>query len=218
MTNKALVSDSVGRSDMHALELDPRLKFRAPGFVPRVVRVNSFDEDAVAAFSNEISAAERTGQGIIPVIIDTYGGDTYGCMAMCDIIKACKVPVATIAQGKVMSSGAVLFICGTRGHRYMGPNSTMMVHDAATRVSWKKTEEVKVDAKETDRINKRTYAVIDKSCGQRVGYTWGLIQKRGRTDWYLTPKQAVQYGFADHVGVPTMRTRVEVITTLEFTR
>lgn len=216
MENKTLVGDLVGRSDMHSLELDPRLKFRAPGFVPRVVRVNSFDEDAVAAFSAEISAAERTGQTVIPVIIDSYGGDTYACLAMCDIIQASKVPVATVVQGKAISSGAILFTCGADGMRFMGPNATLMIHDVASRVGWKKSEEIKADAKETDRLNRRCYRLIDKNCGLPANYTWDLIQKRARSDWYLNPKQAVQHGYASHVGTPVMRTRVVVETELLF--
>lgn len=201
---------------LESLELDPRLKFRAAAFVPRVIRVNSFDEDSVAEFSAEMAAAHRTGQSVIPIIIDSYGGDTYACLAMCDIVKTSRVPVATIVQGKAMSSGAILFTCGTAGYRFMGENATLMIHDAANSTGWKKSEEIKADAKETDRINKKIYRLIDRNCGLPNGYSWDLVQKRARADWYLNPKQAVQHGYANHIGVPSLRTRVTIETSLDF--
>jgi len=195
------------------LQIDPRLKVREPKELlepARVVRVNSFDEEAVKAFSAAMSVAHRTGQPVIPIIIDSYGGCVYSLLAMLDIVGSSRIPVATVIQGKAMSCGAVLFTCGAEGHRYMGPNATLMIHDVSTWEPRSKSEEIQVAARETDRVNKKLYSIIDQNCGHKAGYTWDIVHKRGRTDWYMSPKQAVEHGYASHVGVPKLSTRIRI--------
>lgn len=204
---------------IESLILDPKIKVRdAKDLIdsPRVIRVNNFDDDSVKAFSTSMAIARNTGQPIIPVVIDSYGGEVYSLFAMIDIIKMADVPVATIIQGKAMSCGAVLFTCGTEGYRFMGPNSTLMIHDVSSESSWDKVEEYKVNAKEMDRINKRVYNIMDRNCGHKPGYTWDLVQERVRTDWYLNPKQAVQHNYANHVSIPRLTTRVKVEVEFKF--
>ena len=106
---------------------------------PIIARVNKFDEPTAKAFSTAIMKAQNTGQHIIPIIIDSYGGQVYSLMSMISDIKHSKVPVATIVQGKAMSCGAILFSFGAEGHRYMDPDSTLMIHDVSS-MGWGKVE------------------------------------------------------------------------------
>jgi len=89
--------------------------------LPTIIRVRKFDETAAKEFTILMMKAQNTGQPYIPVIIDSYGGQVYSLMSMISDIKHSKVPVATIAQGKAMSCGAILFSFGAEGHRYMDP-------------------------------------------------------------------------------------------------
>ena len=72
---------------------------------PVIIRVNKFDEDAASEFAAKIGLAHNTGQKIIPVVIDSYGGQVYSLMSMIAAIKASELPVATIVEGKAMSCG-----------------------------------------------------------------------------------------------------------------
>ena len=49
---------------------------------PVIVVVNKFDEDAADEFRNKVSIAQNTGQKIVPVVIDSYGGQVYSLMSM----------------------------------------------------------------------------------------------------------------------------------------
>lgn len=201
------------------LSIDPRVTVRDGSellAMPKTVRVAFFTSKAVRSFATAMAQAQNTGQPIIPVIIDSYGGDVYNLLAMVDIVKSCRVPVATVVLGKAMSSGAVLFTCGSDGLRFMGPNATLMIHDVSDKNARKKSEEVKADAREVDRLNRKIYSLMDKNCGLEPGYTWDLVQKRSRVDWFLSPKQAVQHGYASHVAVPTLETSVRVSTELRW--
>ena len=86
---------------------------------PIVVRVNKFNEEAAKKFTQDMAAAHNSGQNIIPIVIDSYGGQVYSLMSMISDIKSSDLPVATIVEGKAMSCGAVLFTFGEDGHRYM---------------------------------------------------------------------------------------------------
>ena len=73
--------------------------------LPIVIRVRKFDEVAAKEFSNSINKAQNSGQPIVPVVIDSYGGQVYSLMSMISDIRHSKIPVATIVQGKAMSCG-----------------------------------------------------------------------------------------------------------------
>ena len=105
-------------------------------------------------FLSLINKAQNSGQPVIPVIIDSYGGQVYSLMSMISDIKHSKIPVATIVQGKAMSCGAILFSFGTEGYRYMDPDATLMIHDVSS-MEIGKVEEIKASAEETERLNQK---------------------------------------------------------------
>ncbi len=204
---------------LESLRIDPKIKVRETKellSMPKVILVREFDEEAAKLFRREMSFAHRTGQEIIPVVIDSYGGDVYSLLSMVDTIKGAKVPVATIIEGKAMSCGAVLFTCGKEGLRFIAPNATLMIHDVMSEEKARKSEEVKADAKETERVNRKIYGILDRNCGKEPGFFWNNVQKKGRADWYITPREALKLGIANHAKVPTLQTTIKVETSLDF--
>jgi ATP-dependent Clp protease protease subunit len=183
--------------------------------IPRVVVVNKFNEESALKFANDMQGARNAGMPVIPVIIDSYGGEVYSLLSMVDTIRsyAQDTPVATIVTGKAMSCGAILFTCGTEGYRYMGPNATLMIHDVAS-AGRGKVEEIKADAKETDRLQDHVYEMMAKNCGHEPKYFWKIVHEKGRADWYLDPKEARLHNIANHVRVPGMKLSVKC--SLEF--
>ena len=126
---------------------------------PVIIRVNKFDEDAARKFDQEIAQAHNTGQSVIPVVIDSYGGQVYSLMSMISAIKHAELPVATIVEGKAMSCGAILFSFGEQGRRYMDPDATIMIHDVSS-MDMGKVEELKAGAAEADRLNNIVYKMM----------------------------------------------------------
>lgn len=49
---------------------------------PTIIQVNKFTEEASRDLSKGFSEAHNTGQPIIPVKIDSYGGQAYSLLAM----------------------------------------------------------------------------------------------------------------------------------------
>jgi ATP-dependent Clp protease protease subunit len=177
--------------------------------LPVVIRVRKFDETSAKEFSNLMRKANNSGQPIVPVIVDSYGGQVYSLFSMVSDINHSKIPVATIVQGKAMSCGALLFSFGTEGHRYMDPDATLMIHDVSS-MSWGKVEEIEASAKETSRLNKKVYQMMAKNCGMRKNYFLDLIHEKGHADWFLEGDEAVKHNLANHLRVPELAIDVEV--------
>jgi ATP-dependent Clp protease protease subunit len=176
---------------------------------PVVIRVNKFDEESANKFSAAMSLAQYTGQTMIPVVIDSYGGQVYSLMSMVANIKASKIPVATIVEGKAMSCGALLFSFGSPGYRYMDKHATIMIHDVSSGAHGK-IEEIKADAKEGDRLNQALYREMASNCGKEPEFFLKAIHERSHADWYLDADEALSIGLANHLRVPELRVKIDV--------
>ncbi len=176
---------------------------------PVIVRVNKFDEDSAKKFDQEVAQAHNTGQKVIPVVIDSYGGQVYSLMSMISAIKNAELPVATIVEGKAMSCGAILFSFGTDGYRFMDPNATVMIHDVSS-MDMGKVEELKAGAKEADRLNEIVYKMMAQNCGKKDDYFMKIVDKKKHADWFLDAEEAKKHGMANHLRVPKINISVDV--------
>jgi len=179
--------------------------------LPIVIRVRKFDEAAAKEFSELMSVAQNTGQPVVPVIIDSYGGQVYSLMSMISDIRHSKIDVATIVQGKAMSCGALLFSFGKDGMRYMDPDATLMIHDVSS-MRFGKVEEIKASAEETERLNKKVYRMMAKNCGHPEDYFLDIIHQKGHADWFLDTPQARKHNLANYDHIPTLK----ITTKVEF--
>ena len=177
--------------------------------LPVIIRVRKFDEAAAKTFSEEMAKAQNTGQPIIPVVIDSYGGQVYSLMSMISDIKHSTLPVATIVQGKAMSCGAILFTFGAEGHRYMDPDATLMIHDVSS-FTGGKIEELKADAKEAERLNKKVFRMMARNCGHDEDYFLEIVHQRGHADWYLDFEEVKRHRIANHGHVPELKISAKI--------
>lgn len=176
---------------------------------PVIIRVNKFNEESSKKFVESMAAAHNTGQKIIPVVIDSYGGEVYSLMAMIAAIRDADLPVATIVEGKAMSCGAILFSCGEEGLRFMDSNATLMIHDVSS-MEWGKVEELKASAKEADRLNDKVYTMMARNCGKKDDYFLKIVDKKKHADWFLDAKESKKHNLANQIRLPTMNIEVGV--------
>ncbi len=191
------------------LIVDPIIRARHADLIktPVVVLVQQFNEQGVKDFREDMERAHSTGQPIIPIVIDSYGGSVYGCLDMIGILQKASLPVYTVVNGKAMSAGAILFGMGKK--RFMAENATLMLHDAATYTGGK-IEEIKADAKECDRLNKLIFGLIAHNVGQKENYFYNMIHEKGHADWFITSKQAKKHKLCTDIGVPELKVKISV--------
>lgn len=195
-------------------EVSPLIKTLELKHEPLIITVNEFTEESASEFATAISLAHNTGQEIIPVIIDSFGGQVYSLLSMISSIRNSKVPIATIVRGKAMSCGALLASFGAPGHRYMDSDATMMIHDVSS-VAFGKIEELKSDVREAERLNKKVYTMMAQNCEQEDNYFLDLIHDKGHSDWYLDAQEALHHNIVQHVKVPNLKGTVKVSISLE---
>jgi len=176
---------------------------------PVVVRVNKFTEESAKKFTDDMSLAHSSGQDIIPIVIDSYGGQVYSLMSMIADIKSAELPVATIVEGKAMSCGAVLFMFGAEGHRYMATDATVMIHDVSS-FSRGKVEELKANVAEAERLDQKIYVMMSQNCGKRSDYFKKLVHKKGHADWFMDSEECKKHNICNHIRVPSFTVNIDV--------
>lgn len=181
---------------------------------PVIITVNEFNEESAAKFQNEMCLAQNSGQKVIPVEIDSYGGQVYSLMSMISAIKSSRVPVATIVQGKAMSCGAILASFGAEGLRFMDKDATLMIHDVSS-MAFGKIEELKSDVREAERLNEKVYTMMARNCGKPDDYFIKLIHNKGHADWFLDVEEAMEHKLINHARVPEMIINIDVNIDLE---
>ena len=176
---------------------------------PVVIRVEEFTPKGAKEFADQMELAHNTGQPVIPIIIDSYGGQVYSLMAMISQIKNAQKLVATIIEGKAMSCGAILSTFGESGMRYMDSNATVMIHDVSSMTKGK-VEEIKSSSTESDRLNKIVYQMMAKNCGQKKNYFLDIVHQKGHADWYLNPEECLEHNIVQHLKLPKLEISIDV--------
>lgn len=174
---------------------DPKIK--------NAILVNEFSEHGVKCFKADFDDIRNSNIPIIPILIDSFGGEVYSLLAMLDIIASADRPVATIAIGKAMSCGAILLACGSPGLRFIGPHSTVMIHDVGS-FSFGKIEDLKADVGEADRLNIKVFDLLNTNCKKKAGYFQKLVAEKKHANWYLSPAEALKHSIVDKIGIPVL--------------
>jgi len=195
-------------------EVSPLIKTLELKQEPVILVVNEFNEESANDFAAGISLAQNTGQKVVPVVIDSYGGQAYSLLSMISSIKSSNIPVATIVKGKAMSCGAILSSFGEEGLRFMDKDSVIMIHDVASS-AFGKVEELKADARESDRLNKKLYTMMARNCGKPDTYFLDLIHDKGHADWFLEAEEAKEHNIIQQIRMPTLKGKVTVSIDLE---
>jgi len=200
----------------YTVNVDERIKDEIDSncYLPTYIKFSGeFTEESASRFCEELEAAEdhclKSKQQILPVIIDSYGGDVYSLMAMVDMMQACKIKLATIVEGKAMSCGGVLLTCGAEGYRFAAPSSTVMIHEVSS-MARGKNEEIKSNAVETDRLNEILLRMMAKNCGKTEEYFLDLVHQKKHADWFLDAKDCLKHNIVNHIGIPSFNVDISL--------
>jgi ATP-dependent protease ClpP protease subunit len=176
---------------------------------PIFVRIQRFTEEAVDKVEKAISDAHQVHQPILPIVIDSTGGCAYSLLAISEMIRESHIKIATIVESRALSCGAILFTCGHQGYRFIGQNGIIAIHDVRSSNAGK-VEDIKADARESDRINNILYEMMAKNCGQEKDYFKNLVHENSHADLYFTAEDCIKHNIANHIKVPKLKIKVKV--------
>ena len=138
--------------------------------------------------SNEDSKAD------INLYINSPGGSVSAGLAIYDTMQFVRCDVATYCVGMAASMGAVLMCGGTKGKRYVLPNSRMLLHQPLIGgVMEGSATDLAIEAEEILRIRHRLYEIISECTGKK----FDDVEKDCDRNLWLDAGQALEYGLAD---------------------
>lgn len=165
-----------------------------------VANINNFYDWDVRALEQTIMEAKKQKQTILPIVVNSYGGQVYNCFRMVDMLKASGMKIVTLLIGYAMSAGSIIFAIGDE--RYMSENSTIMIHEVSS-MNWGKNSEMKSYNSHIDELNTRLFDILDTKSNNAKGFFKDLVNKNNNADLFLNAEQAKEYGLANEIRIPT---------------
>lgn len=130
----------------------------------------------------------------ISLYINSPGGSITSGMAIFDTMNYIKSDVSTICIGMAASMGAFLLAAGTKGKRYVLPNSEVMIHQPLGGAQGQASD-VKIRAERLLKTRERLNELLSNLTGQDLE----KIEKDTERDNFMTAEEAVNYGLVDEV-------------------
>jgi ATP-dependent Clp protease protease subunit len=132
----------------------------------------------------------------INIYMNSPGGTISAGLAVYDTMQYIRPDVNTYCVGVAASMGAVLLTGGTKGKRFVLPNSRVLIHQPLiTGVLTGPATELDIEAREIIRLRKRLYEILAGDTGQDVE----TIERDCDRNKWLDASEAIEYGCADKV-------------------
>ena len=126
--------------------------------------------------------------------INSPGGVVDDTLAMYDIMKFLTCDIATYCIGRAESGGAVVFMAGKKGKRFILPNAKVMIHQPFGGV-YGQAADIEIQAEEILKTKDTLINIMAKCTGQ----TDGTIREDSERDRFFDADDAVKYGICDEV-------------------
>ena len=130
----------------------------------------------------------------ISLYINSPGGSVKDGMAIYDTMNFLQCDIVTYCVGQAASMATLLLSAGTKGKRYALPNSRVMMHQP-TGGATGQTSDISIAAKEILRWR----AQMNELIANHTNKTADEIAADSDRDFYLTAKEAMDYGIVDKV-------------------
>ncbi len=126
--------------------------------------------------------------------INTPGGSVTAGLAIYDTMEYVKPQISTVCVGQAASMGAVLLAAGAKGKRYALPHARIMIHQPLGGFQGQATD-VDIQAREILRMREELNNILARHTGQSLK----KIEKDTDRDFFMSGKQAQEYGLVDDV-------------------
>jgi ATP-dependent Clp protease protease subunit len=149
--------------------------------------------------SNEIAAkllllAAEDDKKDIFLYINSPGGSITAGMAIYDTMQFVPNDIVTVGIGMAASMGQLLLTAGTKGKRYITPNARVLLHQPHGGFGGTSSE-IQTQAKLISSMKHRLAEITAEATGKSVEQ----VNADGDRDRWFTAKEALEYGFVDHI-------------------
>lgn len=169
--------------------------------------INLFDKRII--YLNEVIDSEKAKEIIDKLLkldtikskkdiifyINSPGGTVSDGMAIYDAMQIVKSDVRTICIGRCASIAALLLSGGTKGKRYITPNSEVMIHEVSA-FNFGKVGELKINFEHSNTLNERIIKILANNTGKSIKHIRHDIQLKDR--WF-NAEATLEYGLVDKI-------------------
>lgn len=130
----------------------------------------------------------------ISIYINSPGGSITSGMAIYDTMNFVKSDVSTICIGMSASMAAFILTCGTKGKRYILPNSEVMIHQPLGGTQGQASD-IKIATDRIMKLKNRINSILAKQTGQSLK----KITSDTERDYFMNSNEALKYGLVDKI-------------------
>jgi ATP-dependent Clp protease protease subunit len=128
----------------------------------------------------------------ISIYINSPGGSVTSTLAIVDTMKFIKPDVSTVCVGIAASGAALILSAGTKGKRFVLPNSEVMIHQPHGGTEGQASD-IEISAKHI----LKTRAALNKMLSKNTGQPLSKIEKDVDRDFFMDAEEAKKYGIID---------------------
>lgn len=185
------VIESSGRGDRE-MDIFSRL------LKDRIVFLTGSVDDEVANLivAELLFLSNEDADADIHLYINSPGGSISAGLAIYDTMQYLRCDVATYDVGLCASMGAVIFCGGTKGKRFLLPNSRTLLHQPLIGgVLQGSATDLSIEAEEIIRLRHTLYEIISS----RTGKSLEQVEKDCDRNKWLDAQETLAYGLGDEI-------------------
>ena len=130
----------------------------------------------------------------INLYINSPGGVVDDTLAIYDIMRFLTCDIATYCIGRAESGGAIVFMAGKKGKRFILPNAKVMIHQPFGGV-YGQAADIEIQAEEILKTKDTLINIMARCTGQ----TAERVREDSERDRFFDAPGAVKYGICDEV-------------------
>lgn len=152
------------------------------------------DHVANAVVAQLLFLAKQNKNQDIQMYINSPGGSVTAGLAMYDTMQYVDCDIATYCVGQCASMGAVLLAGGTKGKRFILPNSRVMIHQP-----WGGTQgtasDMEIQVNEILKLKGKLNGILAHHCDKSIEE----IEQATDRDYFMSAEESAEFGIVDTV-------------------
>lgn len=132
----------------------------------------------------------------ISIYLNSPGGSVYAGLGIYDTMQYIGSKVGTICTGMAASMAAVLLVAGAKGQRSALKHSRVMIHQPMGGMQGQASD-MEITMREIQKLKNELYQII----ADHSGNTFEKISADSDRDYWMTSKEALEYGMIDTILV-----------------
>lgn len=162
----------------------------------RIIFLGTAIDDGVAnaVIAQLLFLEQQNPKEDIKLYINSPGGIVSSALAIYDTMQYVRPDVQTICVGMAASAASLLLAAGKKGKRFILPNAEVMIHQIMGGTKGQASD-IDIHAKHIIKTKSALNQILAKHTGQKIT----KVEKDTDRDYFMTAKEAKEYGIVDKV-------------------